>query len=80
MTRADVKRAVAPAPTAAPAPATLPRVSISEVVKKVFPLILRLKATYVGEHGYGVLFIDHKRLAKIANDAKSLLDGWADEG
>ena len=39
----------------------------------------RLKATYHGEHGYGVLFIDLKRLAKIASDAKSLLDGWADE-
>ena len=80
-TRADVNRAIAPAPApaAVPAPATLPRVSISEVVKKVFPLLSRLKATYFGEHGYGILSIDLKRLAKIASDAKSLLHGWADE-
>jgi hypothetical protein len=65
-----------PTPVREPA---LPSIDISEVVKKFFPLFSRLKATYLGEHGYGVLFIDHKRLAKIANDAKSLLDGWADK-
>jgi hypothetical protein len=59
--------------------ATLPRISASEVIKKVLPLFSRLKATYFGKHGDGVLFIDLNELAKIADDAKNLLGGWGDE-